>query len=152
MTVLTRFSEFYSRLDLSDLHLLPQIYSADIQLIDPVGTHCGLEALTAYFEGLLTNNDACEFDILSISDPKHVRTSTVVHEQYMEVSVVWQMHFATPALNKGKRVTVDGMSLLHIRDERIFYHRDYYDMGQMVYEYLPVLSWLINTIKKRLRA
>jgi hypothetical protein len=44
---------------------------------------------------------------------------------------------------------LEGIS--HLRfGEKIDYHRDYFDLGQMVYEQIPLVGRIIKTIKKRL--
>jgi limonene-1,2-epoxide hydrolase len=37
-------------------------------------------------------------------------------------------------------------------DERITYHRDYFDVGSMFYEQVPILKTIIQALKKRLVA
>ena len=55
-------------------------------------------------------------------------------------------------LNRGNLIHVDGITLLKIRDDKIYFHQDYYDMGQMVYEHVPLLKWVVNKIKSGMRA
>jgi hypothetical protein len=33
---------------------------------------------------------------------------------------------------------------------KVRYHRDYFDLGAMLYEHLPLLGSLVKTIKRRL--
>ena len=61
------------------------------------------------------------------------------------------MSFATPRLNAGETIHVDGITLLKVRDDAIFFHQDYYDLGQMVYEHVPILKFIINKIKAGMR-
>jgi limonene-1,2-epoxide hydrolase len=53
-------------------------------------------------------------------------------------------------MNKGKPIAVDGITMLKIADDRVVYHRDYYDLGQMVYENIPLIGRLIKKIKRAL--
>jgi hypothetical protein len=62
------------------------------------------------------------------------------------------MTFASPRLNGGRDVEVDGSSVLAICEDRITYQRDYYDLGAMVYEQLPVLGAVIRHIRGRMAA
>ncbi|HGP4674712.1 TPA: nuclear transport factor 2 family protein, partial [Vibrio cholerae O1] len=39
---------------------------------------------------------------------------------------------------------------LHFAEGKVTYHRDYFDMGEMLYEQLPVLGQVIRAIKRRL--
>ena len=141
MTVIDRFASFYQTLAFDDIAQLADIYADDITLIDPVGTHHGLSRLTAYFENLLVNAQSCEFAIHHIA----------AHES-QSFTVTWTMSFTTPRLNGGETIHVDGITLLKVRDDKIFFHQDYYDLGQMVYEQVPILKFIINKIKSGMRA
>jgi hypothetical protein len=39
---------------------------------------------------------------------------------------------------------------LRTRNGKIYYHRDYFDMGAMLYEHLPLLGRIIQRLKHRL--
>jgi len=146
MTVIDRFANFYQTLAIADIAQLEQIYANDITLIDPVGTHHGLAQLTAYFENLLVNAKQCEFAIHHIA--AHEQQDLLTQQSF---TVTWTMSFATPRLNAGETIHVDGITLLKVRDDAIFFHQDYYDLGQMVYEHVPILKFIINKIKAGMR-
>lgn len=147
MTVIDRFASFYQTLAVADIAQLTKIYADDITLIDPVGTHHGLGQLTAYFKNLLVNAKHCEFAIHHIA--AHELQPLLQHQSY---TVTWTMSFTTPRLNGGETIHVDGITLLKVRDDAIFFHQDYYDLGQMVYEQVPILKFIINKIKTGMRA
>ena len=65
-----------------------------------------------------------------------------------QASLFWQMQYRHPKLNKGEIVRVDGMSQLKFH-QRIYFHRDYFDLGQMLYEHLPCMGGLIRLLKDR---
>jgi hypothetical protein len=58
------------------------------------------------------------------------------------------MTYSHPKLNKGQSINVEGMSQLRFSD-KIFAHRDYFDVGQMLYEQVPFLGGLIGLLKNR---
>lgn len=66
--------------------------------------------------------------------------------------VLWKMIMIAKKLNKGKPVTVEGDS--HIRfggaEGKAVYHRDYFDVGAMVYEHVPIVGGLTRYVKKKL--
>ena len=62
------------------------------------------------------------------------------------------MSFSNPRLNGGEIIHVDGSSVLSIRDDLVEYQRDYYDMGAMVYEQLPILGSVVRYIRGRMAA
>ena len=140
MTLQERFNGFYESLDLESLPALGQIYHSDITFADPVGVHLGRFALDAYFRKLLQGCEHCSF---------------VIRNQSFSESlgfVNWTMTFSSPRLNGGDSIDVDGSSVLRIRDDRIEYQRDYYDMGAMVYEQLPILGSVVRYIRGRMAA
>lgn len=59
------------------------------------------------------------------------------------------MHFSHTKLAKQRTILVEGFTHLRIRDDRVCYHRDYADLGQMLYEHIPVLGRVIKVVKRR---
>ena len=138
MQQLDRFYSFYGEFTSGKLSEIGDLYSNDIVFIDPVRRIEGLPELTQYFEDLCGGFQECRFDF----------TKTDVKERDAYVS--WVMHLTSDRLNQGRPVDVEGISHLQLDESRIFYHRDYFDLGAMIYERVPVLSWCINGIKNRL--
>ncbi|MEL7287824.1 MAG: nuclear transport factor 2 family protein, partial [Pseudomonadota bacterium] len=62
----------------------------------------------------------------------------------------WTMDLQHPKLQKGAPISVNGVSHLKFRDGQVIYHRDYFDLGEMLYENLPLLGSVVRTIKQRL--
>ena len=60
------------------------------------------------------------------------------------------MTYSHKQLNSGKPITVEGHSFIMGDDSKVTYHRDYVDLGQMLYEHIPVLGRLIQWVKKRM--
>jgi ketosteroid isomerase-like protein len=138
MTVLQDFVEFYQQLDTSSAKNLCNIYSEEIVFVDPVSTYKGLPALELYFSTLLSDTNTCHFIIQELNH--HTDTAFVT----------WQMSFSHPKLKKGKLIVVDGTSHILIKDNKIVSQRDYYDLGNMLYEHLPVLGYLVRYLKRKL--
>ncbi|MEO0437654.1 MAG: nuclear transport factor 2 family protein [Pseudomonadota bacterium] len=140
MTLQERFNDFYQTLDVDSLQRLGQIYHPRVTFADPVAVHQGLLALDSYFRKLLEGCEHCEFVIRS--------------QQFGESQafVNWTMTFRSPRLNRGGAIDVDGSSVLGIRNDRIEYQRDYYDMGAMIYEQLPILGSIVRYIRGRMAA
>lgn len=138
MKVLQDFADFYQSLSKDSLSMLNNIYASDCVLIDPVARHEGLENVKNYFANLLQNTSSCRCNITSILQDGN------------NCAVSWDMHLVHERLNGGNQLTVNGMSKLTFENDRIVLHRDYFDMGQMVYEQIPVLKIFIKAIKKRI--
>jgi hypothetical protein len=58
------------------------------------------------------------------------------------------MHFKHPKLG-NRLISVRGVSHLQISD-KIDFHEDFYDMGAMLYEQLPLLGNVTRWLKLRL--
>ncbi|TXZ05808.1 nuclear transport factor 2 family protein [Vibrio mimicus] len=131
-------AQFYQALDKSQLHRLVEIYHPNVVFEDAAHRIEGLPALYQYFLNLYENVQACTF---------------TVHEQHSingGAFLVWTMHLRHPKLAKGEQVDVKGVSHLRFSNGKVVYHRDYFDMGEMLYEQLPLLGQIIRTIKRRL--
>jgi hypothetical protein len=136
--LLTDFCRIYQGLDRDNLSQLKEVYSKDIEFVDAVDTMHGIDALTIYFEHLYQNMKYCRFIIENII------------EQNGQACIIWHMEYAHNKINSGKMITVNGSSFLKFSD-KIDFHRDYADMGQMLYEHLPVIGMVIKGIKNKVR-
>nr|WP_319593236.1 nuclear transport factor 2 family protein [Shewanella donghaensis] len=136
----------YKQLNKDTLHLLKPVYSDDVVFQDPLHKVEGIQLLTLYFANLYANVDHIEFDIKEVS---------FNHEQ---ASVFWEMQYSHPKLNKGDLISVEGMSQLKFSKQthsnttsaqKITSHRDYFDLGSMLYEQIPLLGSLIKMVKNK---
>lgn len=130
--------EIYQDLNKSTLHRLEQVYHQDVVFEDAAHRLEGWGALESYFASLYSNVSRCDFDI--------------VEQQQVGDSgfLTWTMTLEHPKLSKGSEIKVNGVTHLKFFQERVIYHRDYFDLGEMLYENLPLLGAVIKTIKQRL--
>lgn len=138
--LLRQLKAFYSKFEKERFAELQHFYHPDIVFTDPVQQVKGLDALHRYFEHSISNTQYCYF---SFSDE-------ICSGQKAYLS--WQMHFSHTAVRQGTEIIVPGVSHL-VFDENghsILEHTDYYDMGTMLYEHLPLLGWVTTKIKKRM--
>jgi limonene-1,2-epoxide hydrolase len=141
MSFKTRFTQFYADLANVDIDELDNVYHEQILFKDPIASHSGIESVKAYFAHLLDSTSSCKFDI-------HHFFENASGDSPYDFTVEWTMHLTLN--NQSSSISVNGVSLLTLKDDRVVYHRDYYDMGEMVYEHVPVLKRVIHYIKKRL--
>ena len=139
-SVIDRFFDYYTTLDNQSPLELAALYHPEAELIDPFGTHQGLYALQRYFTHLLTNVEHCRF---SIDSPL---------SEGQRFAVSWTMHWSHPRISKGDTLALPGCSIVDVHDNLIIRQRDYYDAGEMVYEHLPLLGWLVRGVKRRVRS
>lgn len=134
--ILDRFTQTYHRLNGQSIGLLKDLYSDDILFQDPFHRITGLPALTRYFSELYRDVESIAFRF----------EDTLVQADH--AMVTWTMSLKHPRLNGGDPVIVPGSSLIRFR-EKVFYHRDYFDGGAMLYEQLPFIGMVIRAIKAR---
>ncbi|WP_338518121.1 nuclear transport factor 2 family protein [Alteromonas gracilis] len=141
MNVISRFCKIYTDICQISPDDLATIYADNVLFIDPITTHHGLNEVKDYFDNLLIQAKSCKFDIAHVLCCES-NDSKVTHV------VNWTMALT---LNKGdKLITLDGTTQLGVKDDIIVYHKDYYDVGEMVYEHVPLLGFVIKKIKGRL--
>lgn len=136
--IVDAFINMYQQLNKDNLHLLQQVYRDDIGFRDPMHQVNGIDDLTRYFANMYLNVTHIEFDIKEV----------VVSHSNSQAALYWTMTYSHPKLNKGQHIQVEGMSQLKF-DDKIYAHRDYFDLGQMLYEQVPFLGGLISLLKNR---
>lgn len=134
--IIDKFCQMYQALNKDNLIKLDDIYHQNIIFIDAVHQIEGIDQLHHYFRNLYQNLSACQFEIEQVISDKG------------QATVIWTMSFAHKKIKSGANIKVNGCSHLKF-DTKIYYHRDYLDMGQMLYEHLPLLGRVVKFIKKR---
>lgn len=134
---LDSFIDVYSQLSTDNLQLLDYLYHQDVIFIDPMQSLQGLAQLKKYFDNLYSNLLSCNFTIVQ-----------VIHEGN-QAAIYWQMTFCHPYLNRGNKVTVSGSSHIQGNEDKVTYHKDFVDLGAMLYEQIPFLGQLIRFIKRK---
>ncbi|MDM7859791.1 DUF2358 domain-containing protein [Alteromonas sp. ASW11-36] len=140
MTAIEKFTHFYQQLKDRDISGITDVYDTNIEFIDPIATHQGIEVVQRYFDKLLKGTRWCDFDI------RKVRSSSDT-----EHTVEWVMRFESKKLKRAEPIVVDGITVLKTNADKVIYHRDYYDMGQLVYENIPILSFFVKRVKGQLQ-
>ena len=135
--LMRRFKDFYRDLKQVPLDDIAALYSEDVKFVDPVHEINGNDTLRSYMETLCQNLTNGRFEYLD--------EMVGAERAYIK----WNMRFVHPKLG-GKVISVRGIS--HIRfNDRIYFHEDVYDLGQMLYQHVPVIgginTWLKNNLK-----
>lgn len=139
MELFKKTDQFFNALNSSSMGLVEGYYAQDIIFKDPVGEIQGLDQMKAYYASMYDGVQEIRFDMT-----KQIETND-------QLFVSWEMHIKSSKLNFGEAFVVSGSS--HIKfnaDGKAIYHRDYFDLGELVYERIPILSFVIKQIKKRL--
>jgi ketosteroid isomerase-like protein len=112
-----RVKSAYQALGTGDLSSLETLYTEDVHFEDPAHALQGRKTLMRYFESLFKNLNSCSFKF---------------HQTLIDgtdIFMSWTMFISHPKLRKGETIRVEGGSVLKTRRGKIFYHRDYFDMG-----------------------
>jgi hypothetical protein len=132
-----QFKRLYQTFDSHTLAYLPQLYSPTIIFKDPVHQLNGISALSDYFSGFCNSETKCQFEI----------TNQIVAKD--QAFFQWQMYYQHARLKSGQNLTLNGGTLIKF-NSKIVYHEDFYDMGAMIYQHLPLLGWAVKKINSRI--
>ena len=134
--LIERFKAFYLDVKHPKLDKIDEVYAEDVLFKDPVHELRGAENLHAYLSEMCVNVHSGRFEYLD----------QIVAENTAYIK--WNMHFKHPKLG-NKTITVRGISQVQF-NERIYFHEDVYDLGQLIYEHVPLLGAVVKGLKKRL--
>ena len=122
---------------------LSAVYSDSIAFTDPAHSIVGLPALCSYLNHQYSNVKFCKF---VLKGEWHSSNNLFLQ---------WDMAVQHPKLNGGKTITVNGISHLQYQiysdnNAKVFLHRDFFDLGQLLYENIPVIGAINRQLKKGL--
>ncbi len=137
MSLSDTFLSAFNRATSDGLDELLALYANNCVFIDPFHHLEGVHALRDYFTQMYANVTSCQFEKIRLI------------EQSNQFCLVWAMHLAHPKLAKGERYNVSGNSVVEYIDQKIIFHQDYYDAGEMLYEKLPLFGSAVRLIKSK---
>jgi limonene-1,2-epoxide hydrolase len=135
---LAKLKQYYETFDQACFENLKDIYADDVIFVDPLHKICGVEALKKYFNETCSNLTYCQF----------VFVDEVADEN--SACLKWRMDYSHASLKNNSRLSLTGVSIVKFKDEKITYQEDFYDMGAMLYEHIPLLGSIIGLIKTRM--
>jgi hypothetical protein len=134
-----RIDQFLKRINSLNYHnvkgVLQATYTEDVKFVDPVKTINSLDELTKYFENLYKRVNKCHFILNNYLPNSHSH------------SLEWVMHLQHQKISKNQEIHLSGASFIQFDGERVCYHRDYYDLGALVYEHIPILGSVIKKVR-----
>lgn len=130
---------FFDNLSFENIHLVDDFYAEDAEFIDPLISLKGVKEIENYYENLYKSVIGISFDYPNIT------------EEEGQITLQWVMNLKATGIKSGKEIHVNGISLIKFHEnQKVIYHRDYYDMGEFVYEHVPMLNKIIFYIKGKL--
>jgi ketosteroid isomerase-like protein len=130
-----RIRNAFNGLNKDTIDSLDGFYAPDVAFVDPLGTIQGLAALKAYYTNMYKTVTSVRFEFTDevAQGDTHV--------------MMWTMHLEAKGLNKGRPVQATGNSVIRFGpDDTVVYHRDYFDMGEFVYQHIPLLRFLVRKV------
>lgn len=118
--------------------VLNRIYTKEIEFIDPLKGIKGIDELINYFNNLYKSVDHCYFDVTDYINNQDTH------------SIEWVMNLKHKKLSKNQTISLHGCSFVKFDDNKVYYHRDYYDLGALIYERLPLLGLAVKSIRNAL--
>jgi predicted SnoaL-like aldol condensation-catalyzing enzyme len=133
-----RVEEAYHNISPHNMGMVESLYTHDAYFEDPSHGVQGRAALVKHFTKTFKKLQGCSFKF-------HQTVSNGA-----DIFMAWTMFVKYPSLKGGQTIQVEGASFLKTRNGKIYYHRDYFDLGSLLYEHVPFLGRIILKIKQRI--
>jgi len=135
-----RLVEFFETLTPASLERLDDFYSPRAYFKDPFNEVRGLVELRRVFDHMYQ----------TLEQPRFVVTERIVDGA--QCFLTWDFEFRFKNFDRARLQTVRGASHLKFgADGRVYFHRDYWDAAEELYEKLPLVRGLMRWLKKRAR-
>ncbi len=131
----------FDHLDKDHMNIVEEFYDQNAVFQDPLHKITGTKAIREYYSGLYKNVESIRFEYKRTSEAEDL------------VTLEWRMYLKSPSLNSGQEVTLDGVSLITFggKEGKVIFHRDYFDLGEFIYERIPILRSVIVFIKNKMK-
>lgn len=136
--LLAQLIDYYEQFDQQSSDKLDDLYAENVVFIDPVHRVEGVVPLKAYFESMGAGLSSCRFEF--------TEKTIGLNEAWLQ----WEMHYCHPRIGGGRPLQLTGVSHLKGEGDKFTYHRDFYDLGAMLYEHVPVLGVGVRWLKRKL--
>jgi len=135
-----KLKAYYANYLSAGLDELKEVYDENIVFRDPLHQINGLDKLIQYFADGRKGLTQCEFEF----------HREVLSEQANIAVLEWTMCFGHARLSSGQKV-VDGCSMVEIDPVSglVVAHADYFDVGAMIYENIPVFGRAVSFVKRK---
>ena len=132
---LENICQFYEELSVDDLKRLEDIYTQDVFFKDPFNEFKSIGLLKEVFEDMFEN----------LENPKFIIIDKL--KQNTEVFLTWDFNFSL----SGKKIKIHGSSHLKLCENgKIYYHRDYWDVGEELLLKIPIIKFFYKKMRNKL--
>jgi hypothetical protein len=136
---LDRIVRSFENLSQENVGTLADLYSANAYFKDPFNEVTGQAAIIAIFEHMFRQAD----------DPRFLIIRSIQQEK--DAFIVWNFNFRVKG-NPNQHCIHGASHLRFGNDQKVEYHRDYWDPAEELYEKIPVLGSLMRFLKRRARS
>ena len=137
---LQNYADFFDNLSIDNLANLSSVMTEDIHFIDPFNDTHGLRQVEKIFAHMYTSLETPRFSVAHMGMADGDEPLGFLR---------WELN----ATLRGKAYRITGMSEVRFAaDGRVNLHVDHWDAAQQFYEHLPVVGWVLRTIRSRLQA
>lgn len=136
-----RTMDFFSALNKDTLQLIETFYDEAVEYSDPLGRGSGRTGLHRHYIRFFKYISRIRYEFGPI---------TVDGKQ---VSVQWTAFFRHSKLNGGRDNSLRGSTWLEFggAEDKVIRFNEYFDVGELAYENLPVLGFIVRTVKRVLK-
>jgi steroid Delta-isomerase len=136
-----RLVEFFETLTPASLERLETFYTSRAYFKDPFNEVRSVAELRGIFSHMYQ----------TLEQPRFVVTERIVDGA--QCFLTWNFEFRFKRFERATLQTVRGGSHLKFApDGRVYFHRDYWDAAEELYEKLPLVGGLMRWLKKRARS
>lgn len=130
--------QYFQTLSPHSVANLGQYYAADAYFKDPFNEVRSCQAIAQIFDHMFK----------ALTEPRFVVTNQIVQGE--QCFLTWEFHFRFKSFQPEKQQIILGASHLKLSAEgMVYFHRDYWDAAEELYEKIPLLGGLMRWIKKR---
>jgi ketosteroid isomerase-like protein len=147
---LSKIKAFFETLSPSSLDRIGELYAPDARFKDPFQSVQGLPAIRGVFEHMFAVQPHSRFVVEGMTLSTRA-LSQATRDASQEAPVQSCLRWTYWLELRGKPVSIQGCSWLCLDQQGyIVDHRDYWDAAEELYEKLPVLSWLMRWLRRKI--
>ncbi len=136
---LARLVAFFESIAPATVTQLATVYTDDVFFKDPFNEVQGLPAVTRIFAHMFEQVDA----------PRFVVTGSVLQGE--QAFLTWDFLFRMKRFASDEQCIRGSTHLKFAADGRVYFHRDYWDAAEELYEKLPLLGSVMRGLKRLAR-
>lgn len=135
---MARLIDFYTTIDPSTLRQLGRVYAPEASFKDPFNDVQGIDAIERVFARMFEGLTDVRFEFMTATRERD------------DGFLVWDMTFRLRSSPHTTR-RIHGASHVRFDDAgKVLRHRDYWDVGEEVYEKIPVLGAIVRFVRRRI--